>query len=582
MADAGASEASASASAPALARAPSRAAAPVFALILLALIAHAPQTLRPSLVGRAGVLLIGTAVGLPLLARLAAAGDRTARWGCGFVLWAALSATVAGTGLAWTGAFFSLTGALYVLALGAFWAIGRVLPEDALPAVATALLVGAGVNAAIAVLQSFTALDAYDIALYDQRATGLMGNPVFLGTLCASAIALVPTVVRRRPVLAAAATALLAAAAQLSGTRNALAVLVAVTLWAAVRSGRARGALVVAAAAAGLALGTFAHPQVGETAVARLQGPSGVAMRVENWREGLVAVRSRPVFGYGPGRFGTAVSPHRTLRVAREGPDRLYEDAHNLFVEHLVTLGVVGLGLLVVWLGSTARLLRRSRAPELVVFAGALLVNHLVEPQQLVLTPLMLLAAAAALPRHRAALPHGRAGGAATGVLAAIALLMAGTLVLGDVTYRGADLDFDLAGARRASTLLWPWARPVTLLTRIHLYQARTQKDPHEISLALATAREARAREPQEPKGWIAVAAIEAQLDRHADAARDFAGALRLNPWSEQALSGRADALDALGRPAQADACRAATRLRTRSGSALRRSRSACVGETNA
>jgi cytochrome c-type biogenesis protein CcmH/NrfG len=98
----------------------------------------------------------------------------------------------------------------------------------------------------------------------------------------------------------------------------------------------------------------------------------------------------------------------------------------------------------------------------------------------------------------------------------------------------------------------------------------------------LATAREARAREPREPKGWIAVAAIEAQLGRPADAARDFAGALRLNPWSEQALSGRADALDALGHDAQADACRAATRLHTHSGSALRRSRSACVGETSA
>ena len=73
------------------------------------------------------------------------------------------------------------------------------------------------------------------------------------------------------------------------------------------------------------------------------------------------------------------------------------------------------------------------------------------------------------------------------------------------------------------------------------------------------------------------MAAIEAQLGRQQQAAATYAGALHLNPWSTQALQGRADALAAVGRHEAADACRAASEVETRSGSALRRSRSECL-----
>jgi len=547
----------------------------VFALVFLSLVAFVPQTFRPPLAGRVVVVFVAIAIGVPLVALLAARGDRGARWAIVFLAWAVVSAALSHAPVAWTGTFFSLTGFILVAGMVAFYGIGRALPEDAIGALTTAVLAGAAVNAGIAIIQAFTSLDAFDLPLYDNRTTGLLGNPVFLGALCAAAVALLPPLLNRRRLLGTGVAFLLAAGTQLSGTRNALAVLVAVVLWAMFRTRGLRAALLGVAVAAGIAFGATVHPPGTQTALARLETPSGLSNRVENWREAGVALTHRPIVGYGPGRFRAAATPYRTPELARIGPDRLYEDAHNVVVEYATTTGIVGVILLLGWWVTAAFQAGRGGQAELVVATLALLVHHLFEPQEFVLTPLMLLLAGAAAARIRLAIPgtvH-----VAQIVTGTVALALAGAMLVGDFTYRGADLDFNLDRAKRATTLLWPWARPVTLQTRIHLFRARAEKDPRELPLALAGAVKARAREPDDPAQWIAVAAIEAQLGRQADAATHYAGALQRNPWSTEALRERADGLDALGRRDQAAACRAAAQVQTRSGSALRRSRSECL-----
>jgi tetratricopeptide (TPR) repeat protein len=283
---------------------------------------------------------------------------------------------------------------------------------------------------------------------------------------------------------------------------------------------------------------------------------------VENWKEGVQAALDRPLTGYGPGRWRAATSSRRTLDVARQGPDRLYADAHNLPIEYLATTGFVGAGLLVAWLTAVALGLRRSVRPELAAAALALLVAHALEPMHMTITPLMLLLAGAAGARPDPDAPPGVVGlRAGQAVLVAAALLFSARTIVGDVTFRSGDLDFDLARMQRATSLLRPWPNPVTQESRIHAFRARTQKDRRELVAALASAREARRLEPENPLRSIAVAAFLGQLGRHDDAAREYGRALEHNPWSRQALGGRAEELRALDRVDQASRCTYATQL---------------------
>src|SRR5437764_316272 len=164
---------------------------------------------------------------------------------------------------------------------GAYWSLtrtlrpgdrgnGRALPEDAIGAVGNAFLAGAAVNAGVAILQAFTSLEAFDLPLYDNRTTGLLGNPVFLGALCAAAFAIVPTLVKHRRLLGTVVAFMLAAGTQLSGTRNALAVLIVFVLWALFGTRGLAAILLGVAVVAGITFGATVHPPGTQTAVARL------------------------------------------------------------------------------------------------------------------------------------------------------------------------------------------------------------------------------------------------------------------------------------------------------------------------
>jgi O-antigen ligase len=555
-----------------------------FGAVFVSLVAFLPSSdfwasARPALTLRMAIVLLALAAGLPLLVRLAFGGDRTARVVLAFVVWAAIAAAASGAPLAWTGEYGAGTGALFVVALGACWAIGRVLPSDGRPAVGVAVLAGAAVNAGFGVLQPVLHLSQTDRAFFDGRSTGLLGNPVFLGALCAAALAFVPAVLRRRPAAGLLLATLLAAATQLSGTRTALVVLVLVGGWAAVQCGRRLGIALAVAVVIGVFFGGALHDDATPTASARVEAGSA-GPRVDYWHAGLRAVRSRPVAGYGPGRFRAATASHRTLAIVRKGgPDVLYADAHNLFMEYLVTTGVVGLALLLAWLVLAMKTLRRPVQPAAAVAAGALLAVHLLEPQHLILTPLMVLLAAVAGPRSDAG--RSRPLVAATVLLGVVALAVGARVVSGDLLFHRARADFDLARMERASARLWPWPDPVSAEIRIHAYRAKTEKDAAELDTAVAAARRARRREPENPIRTLAVAQLLGQQAHPAAAAAEYARALMLDPWSKLALTGRAAELARLHRPVQGRACRQATELR-RPDRQLEGDRARCLVRTNA
>ena len=548
---------------------------PVFALVLVALVGFLPSSQRPALTVVIVVALVGTAVGLPLVVGPLRRGETTARLGVGFGLWCVVAAIVSGAPLAWTGEYQSATGAVFCLAVVGFWALGRGLPAAVVPMVGAGFLAGAAVNAAVAVLQRLVDLSAMDVYLFDDRSTGLLGNPVFLGAACATAVALLPLLARRTAAGAIAAAALLAAGTQMSGARNSIVVLAVAGLWSAWRCGRRRGAALLVALAIGLAAGSILQGNT-ETAGARLQSTTGVGPRLDNWGAGLGAAIDRPLTGVGPGRWRAATSPRRTLALARMGPDRLYADAHDLPVEYLATTGFVGAGLLVAWLGAVALELRRGARPELAAAALALLAFHALEPQHVTLTPLMLLLAGAAVRRRPEPAPS-RARTAVQAALVVLVLVVGARIVVGDLLFRSGELDFALDRTQQASRLLWPWPNSIVTEGRIHAYQARTEKDRTELLKALDAARRARRLEPENPLRSIAVASFLGQLGRDQDALPEFARALALNPWSRQAFTGRADSLVALGRDTQARACRTASQLTEHPDGALRAARRACL-----
>jgi O-antigen ligase len=540
-------------------------AVPAGGVALLLLIAFYPSADAPYFSAKLLLLLAVGGFGLPLLVRLAVAGDRAAVAGLAFAAWACLSAVHAGTPIAWYGQYALGTGALFVLGMAGAYGLGRSLDEEAARALASGALAGAAVNAVIACLQGPFDLQRFSIFGVDQRATGLMGNPVFLGAACAAGLALLIDRLGPRTWGFWALAVLLGAALQLSGTRIALGMAALAVLWAIRSRGARLGGLLAAAVAAGVLLGVPLQRPANRqaTTLARVSDPGGgLSARVESWRIGARYAVAHPLLGAGPGRFGPAEGPRRTVKLARTlGQGLRNEDAHNVVIEYGATTGLVGLALLLAWLalsalsasGSGGSLVRR----DLVVAAGLLLVFQLFEPQHVAVTPLLLLLLGAA------------GGGAAPStwrplVALSVALALAGAVVGGhvlleDVRLKTAFLDFSAPEAERVARAT-PWADPWQLAGRAHVFLAETAHGPAkagELAAAAADYRRGYRREPDDPTGILEWAGTLLRAGHPRLAADAYDRALAADPVSVAALRGRALALERVHDRARARACAA-------------------------
>jgi O-antigen ligase len=468
-------------------------------------------------------------------------------------VWALLSAALSDQpALALWGTFLTGTGALFLAALVGAWALGAAGGSRGRHLVAGGLVVGALANAAVALLESVFDLESLHLPLVDGRAPGLMGNPVFLGSLLAGAVWLV---------LDRAATSRwwlialvgLGAGLELSGTRFALALAMgAIGAWTR-RAGWRPTAAAGAALVAGLTLGGGVSTLGGTVSgTARLSDESaasgGVSMRVATWATAPAALREKPIFGHGPGRYGAATAPHRTHRLAVIGPDRYYSDAHNLLIEYAVTTGLVGVALMAALVCLALR--RANTATPLGGFAAIVLAGHLLQPQHVALTPLAFLALGAATPVSAVA-----GGRVVTSVRTALSLAGAAAaawFLIGAFHLDQARLDFDAADARAALSHVPPWPEPRTLLARIHTFNFVDDRDPAEAQQALAWWRAAVAQDPADPRLWNNLADAQAVNDQLDAAAISYARALRLDPWSVRALNGRGRILQRRGNTTEA------------------------------
>jgi hypothetical protein len=341
------------------------------------------------------------------------------------------------------------------------------------------------------------------------------------------------------------ATVAVAAALQLSGSRFALGLAILVGIVTLVRE-RRRAVGAVAALALGLLLGVAIGAVGGATTGSgRVQagGESvGATARLRVWASAAHAIADHPVLGAGPGRFRAATSKHRDLALVHaEGADRRFFDAHNVVVEYATTIGVLGLGALVLWVGLASR---RARGP-LFGFFLLVLAMHLVEPQSVGLTPLALLALGVAGRADVASL--GRAGAAVTALLVLAAVVAAGRLLWGDYELKQASLDFSAGPAQAAVRALPPWPEPAELAGRVALFRSITTNAPAAQRDTLRWNQLATRRDPTDPLAWASLGEAQLHFGESRPAARSFRRALRWDPWSVRTLNGLGNAAEAEG-----------------------------------
>lgn len=510
--------------------------------LLLPLFTHPSVLLSPFSL-RYAALAIVVGVGGVLLANLVRSGARIpAIVALGFAGWALLSAAVSPQpAMSLWGMFGLGTGALFVCALAGSWAVGLTSGEGGQALVERGLLISATANAGIAVAQTLVNLAAFDLPLYeDNRAPGLLGNPVFLGGLLAAALWLVlhrlGSSWRWAPVVV-----LMGAALQLSGSRFSLAVAV-LTLPAALLTkvlGWRRVLIAAVALVCGIAGGTQISEHRGslsgtQRAFSQPVFSGGLENRIENWKAAPGALGDRPLLGWGPNRYGQATSARRTLAVAEGRPETLYTDAHNLLVEYAVTTGLGGLALL---LALIALSLRASvLTSPLTGFALLALAGHMLQPQNVALTPLTFLALGTGMVGVRLPPPPPRA---VVAVVGGLGLAAAATCVFGVYLLEQARLDFTTRPAERASDILPPWPEPPGILGNVTAFHGISRGgDAATLAQSRTFLLEATRRDPADPALWNSLAEAELRDGLDGDAGRHFAVALQRNPWSVRALNG--------------------------------------------
>lgn len=518
-------------------------------------IAYSDLTYHSFLAPKAAIGLVALVPGLVTLFRMALPGTAgsatrtTARLAIAFAAVAALSSVVSDVPLlALTGPANSGTGLLFILLCAGSWAIGASLTSGRRELLATVIVSTAVVNAAVAWLQARgfvpPGLELEANGPLAGRAAGLLGNPVHLGALCAGALLLVGARLRADAPVAGwlVVAGLLVGGAQLSGGRSAvglsvLAVGVALVRW---WPGWRRVASLLAVIVVGVQLSIAGVQMV--TGTSRLEGETslqGAESRLSVWGFGAEAAAERPLLGWGPGRFAAATTPRYTPEVMREG---VFDSAHSWPVEYATTTGLLGLGLLLGWLGLAAR----AAGGPLAWFTALYGLFALVEPMSVALTPVVLLALGAAGPSSRLEAEHrhrrgsGRAATVIAAAGAAAGLLVAVPHLAGERAMADAVLDTSPSAWQRADGLLPAWPEVAHLGARVSSFHGLLADGGDHRRSALQLARAAVDRDPANARWWVHLGFLEMKWGSTAAAGAAFDEALDRLPWYPLALEGAA------------------------------------------
>jgi O-antigen ligase len=487
----------------------------------------------PTWGGRYALLAVEAAVGLPmLLALVPTPARRTALAALSFVAVASLSTLLSDNpAMSFWGNEYWGTGLLFVFAMAGMWAIGRSAGADGAQTIERALVVGTLANAAVALLQVFADLTRFGAIGFGSQSTGLLGQPVLLGAFLLGGLWLVAARAVAGQAWMLAALVLVSAAIEVSGERVPLLLCLIVGLVVSrglhVRTRAIVEACIVVGLVSGAVLGTVATTR--STATSRLVGAVGQNPRIENYVGAIDAIADRPVLGWGPSRYVAATSPTRTLELGRAYPDKYFVDAHDWPLHWAVTTGLVGVAALGGWLFLAAR---AARGP-LLGFAACVGVVQLIQPQDVTVTALAVLALGAAGARS---VPRPVLSRSIRGVFLALGVAVSAVVLVGMWhAYRGAG--GDTSERIRAADALphWPGRAQYAATASLALEHASLDE---RIAASERWAAEAVARDDRDP-GTVAgggyIQLIAGDLD---GAQRTFQRCLALDPFSPRALSG--------------------------------------------
>lgn len=281
----------------------------------------------------------------------------------------------------------------------------------------------------------------------------------------------------------------------------------------------------VAAGPGGQVSGTTRFAELGtDSARARL---TFTPVLVEGWAQ-------RPLLGWGPGNVWGAYVSNATgqeLELARRG----IGDAHNILLEAAVTTGAVGLAAFLFLGFVTVREMWRGPAGAGWAAGGAagLFVYHLLQPNNVYLTPLMFLLAGMACraspetepdPPRRVRISPRAAHGAAGALLAGGLLLSGINLTASVMEQYGKTYAYE--GTLRASVQLAPGRVTSAEALALHLALDGRGGDVAAAEEAVALAERTVRRHPWNPGVRLFAADVHVLL-------KDFDGAER---WIEEHL----------------------------------------------
>ncbi|MEA2521525.1 MAG: O-Antigen ligase, partial [Actinomycetota bacterium] len=270
-------------------------------------------------------------------------------------------------------------------------------------------------------------------------------------------------------------------------------VVCAVMVWR-LRPPLSRVVLIFAAVIGPLALWQAAGPilpsEGGQSAVSQLGSHTTDTQRFTVWRVLAGSALERPILGWGPGTTqGAYLHEASAQDVART--TRIWADAHDLFLETLVSSGLLGL---IALLALVVLVVPRAwRAPPertwALAAAAALAAYSLVEPVGIVLTPLLFLfAGIAAGPPHEDAAPVRRSVRIAGAGVIVVAIAVSGlTLVASGLQLWGSQQAE--VPALRAALDLAPWRVSAAQALALRLVSDGNSADPAVAGPAAAQAR---------------------------------------------------------------------------------------------
>ena len=490
----------------------------------------------PAWTPRYAMIGIEAAIGIPAcIALMRTNARRCATAGLAFCAVAALSTAASDNpSMSFFGMDFWGTGCLFIFAMVGMWAIGTAAGRDGATAVERAIVVGVLANATVAVVQLFFDLARFGAPSHDGQPTGLLGQPIALGELLLAGLWLIARrapVVDRRALVMVAATAL---GLEVAGERLPILLLplvVAFAVWR--RPARAKLLVplaVVVGLAAGFALNHIGTPVESPAVSERLQTFSGESARVENYLTGVHAFAERPLLGWGPGRYQAATSSFRSRSLAVAYPDGYFADAHDMPLQYAVTTGLVGLAAFGAWLLLAGL---RSRG-ALLGFALIVLIVQLVQPQDVIMTPLALLALGAAAPvsgvRRVVPVP-------VTSALVIAATAFAALVLIGGYHEKQASQG-SLDGAIAAARTLPHWPDRAMGAASAALTEIEVPLD-ERLANAVAFAAEAGARDTRDARTSATRGFVELVAGNQDAARARFDEAMRLDPYAVLARTGQ-------------------------------------------